>query len=46
MKRNGERGSPCLIPLQGLKGYDGIPFMRIEKKFVEIRFRIHHTHIG
>jgi len=31
IKRKGERGSPYLRPLEGLKVLDGEPFTRIEK---------------
>ena len=30
-KRRGERGSPCLRPLDGLKGLDGEPLTKIDK---------------
>ena len=43
-KRKGERGSPCLIPLVGEKGGEGIPLTRIEKKVEEMRFIIHLIH--
>jgi hypothetical protein len=43
MKRKGERGSPCLIPLVGEKGREGTPLIRIEKKAEEVRFRIQAT---
>jgi hypothetical protein len=43
MNKNGERGSPCLIPLEGEKGCDGMPLMRREKKVEEVRFTIHFT---
>jgi hypothetical protein len=43
MNRNRERGSPCLIPLEGEKGFDGTPLMRREKKAEEVRFTIHVT---
>jgi hypothetical protein len=46
MKRNGERGSPCLIPWVGEKGKEGTPLMRIEKKVEEVRFRIEFTQEG
>jgi hypothetical protein len=45
MKRNGERGSPYLIPLEGEKGCEGTPLTRIEKKAVEVRFTIQVTHL-
>lgn len=41
MNGKGERGSPCLIPLDGLKVGDGEPFSRIEKKEEEMSEDIH-----
>jgi hypothetical protein len=38
--KKGERGSPCLMPPEGEKGLDGIPFTRMEKKVEEAIFRI------
>jgi hypothetical protein len=46
IKRNGDRGSPCLIPLVGEKGREGTPLMRIEKKEEEVRFMIQSTQEG
>lgn len=46
MKRKGERGSPCLIPHEGRKGRDGIPFTSMEKKEEVIRLIIQRVHIG
>jgi hypothetical protein len=43
MKRNRERGSPCLIPLEGEKGREGTPLIRMEKKAEEVRFKIQVT---
>jgi len=40
-KRKGDRGSPCLMPRDGLKGEEGEPFNRTEKLGEEIRFMIH-----
>ena len=40
IKRKGERGSPCLIPLEGEKGFEGTPLMSREKKAEEVRFKI------
>ena len=40
IKGKGERGSPCLIPLEGVKVDEGEPLTRTEKKGVEIRERI------
>ena len=34
INKYGERGSPCLKPLDGLKDLPGIPFKRIEKDVV------------
>jgi hypothetical protein len=45
MKRKGERGSPCLIPLEGEKGQEGTPLIRMEKKAEEVRFRIQFTQL-
>jgi len=45
MKRKGERGSPCLIPLEGEKGLEGTPLISKEKKAKEVRFRIQVTHV-
>lgn len=45
-KRKVERGSPCQMPLEGLKGWYGMPLMRMEKKEEDIRLWIHQTHIG
>ena len=38
MKRKGERGSPCLIPLEALKGVEGEPLTKIKKKVDETIF--------
>jgi hypothetical protein len=43
MKRKGDRGSPCLIPLVGEKGFEGTPLMSSEKKAEEVRFKIQVT---
>jgi hypothetical protein len=43
MKRKGERGSPCLIPLEGEKGFEGTPLISREKKAEEVRFKIQVT---
>ena len=45
MKRKGDRGSPCLIPLEGEKGFEGTPLMSSEKKAEEVRFRIQVTQV-
>jgi len=44
MKRKGDMGSPCLIPLDGLKGCRGPPFSRIEKKEPETNSIIQFVH--
>ena len=48
MNRNGERerGSPCLIPLDGLKVEDGVPFSRMEKKEEKMSEVIHWIQVG
>jgi hypothetical protein len=46
MKRKGERGSPCRIPLEGEKVEYGEPFMRMEKKAEEVRDMIQPTQMG
>ena len=38
MKRKGERGSPCLIPLEALKGVEADPLTKIEKNTDETMF--------
>jgi hypothetical protein len=43
MKRKGDRGSPCLIPLDGEKGFEGTPLMRRERNVEEVRLRIQVT---
>jgi hypothetical protein len=43
MKRKGERGSPCLIPLEGEKGFEGTPLISREKKAEEVRFKTQVT---
>ena len=43
MKRKGERGSPYLIPLDGEKGCDGTPLIRMEKKAEKVRVVIQLT---
>ena len=37
MKRNGESGSPCLMPLEGVNVEVGVPLSRMEKKEKEMR---------
>jgi hypothetical protein len=43
MKRKGERGYPFQMLQEGVKGWDGTPLMRIEKKEEEVRLRIQST---
>jgi hypothetical protein len=43
MKMKGERGSPCLIPLEGKKGLEGMPLTRIGKSVEEVRLTIKET---
>jgi hypothetical protein len=45
IKRKGERGSPCLIPLEGEKGLEGTPLTRREKKAEEVKFKIQSTQV-
>ena len=44
IKRKGERGSPCLIPLVGEKVREGMSLTRMEKKAEEVKFIIQVTH--
>jgi len=46
MKRKGESGSPCLIPLKGEKGFEGTPLMRMENRAEEVRLTIQETQLG
>jgi hypothetical protein len=41
MKRNGDSGSPCQMPLEGLNVEVGVPLSRMEKKEEEMRDNIH-----
>ena len=41
MKTKGDRGSPCLIPLEGLMKSVGTPLISIEKNVVDTSFSIH-----
>ena len=43
MNRKGERGSPCLMPLEGLKLSNWPPFTRIEKEEVDTHSRTRST---
>jgi len=45
-KRKGERGSPCLIPLEGRKVGEGIPLINIEKKDEDKKLITHLTQGG
>ena len=40
MKRKGESGSPCLIPLEGEKGLEGMPLTRMENRAEKVRLTI------
>ena len=44
IKRNGDMGSPCWIPLEGMKVVEGDTLIRIEKKGAEMRDLIKSTH--
>jgi len=44
MKRNGERGSSCRIPLEDPKGWADDPLTRIEKNAEDTKFSTHSTH--
>jgi hypothetical protein len=46
IKRKGESGSPCLMPLEGEKGLDGKPLMRMENNAEEVRLTIQETQDG
>ena len=46
MKRKGESGSPCLIPLEGEKGFEGTPLMGMENRAEEVRLTIQETQMG
>jgi len=43
MKIKGDRGSPCLMPLDGEKHLEGAPLTRIAKKMEVMRPIIHFT---
>jgi len=36
-----EKGSPCLIPQEDLKGFDGVPLTKIEKNVEDERLITH-----
>jgi hypothetical protein len=44
VKRKGERGSPCLIPIEGEKVEEGDPLIKMEKKAEEVRDTIQLVH--
>lgn len=46
IKMKGERGSPCLIPIEGEKVVVGEPLRRMEKKIKEIKEYIQWTQEG
>ena len=46
MKRKGESGSPCLMPLVGEKGLEGTPLIRMENKADEVRLIIQEIQLG
>lgn len=46
MNTKGERGSHCLMPMEGLKVGVGDPFSRIEKKEEEMRDDIQWIYVG
>jgi hypothetical protein len=46
MKRKDESESPCLIPLEGGKGFDGIPLIRMENRADDVTLTIQETHVG
>ena len=43
MKRKGKSGSPCLILLEGEKGLEGTPLIKIENMAKEVRLTIKET---
>ena len=45
MKRKCESGSPCLIPLEGEKGFEGTPLNRMENRFEQVRLTIQETYL-
>ena len=44
IKRKGDRGSPCLMPHEELKGFEGDPLTKIEKKAKETIFITQFVH--
>jgi hypothetical protein len=46
IKRKGESGSPCLIPLVGEKGLEGTPLSNMENRVDEERLTIQETQEG
>ena len=46
IKRKGESGSPCLMPREGEKGFEGMPLMRMENNVEEVILTVQETHSG
>jgi len=46
MKRKGKSGSPCLIPLEGEKDFEGMSLMMMENMAEEVRLTIQETQMG
>jgi hypothetical protein len=46
IKRKGESGSPCLIPLEGENGLEGMPLTKMENMANEVRLTIQETQDG
>ena len=46
INKKGERGSPCLIPLEGRNVGEVDPLIRIEKKEEEMSDMIHWVQVG
>lgn len=46
MKRYGDKGSPCLTPLEGLKIFVGWPFIRIASSEANKQERIMQISLG
>jgi len=45
MNNKGDKGSPCLRPLELEKKPDASPLIRIEKRTMEIQKEIHFLHL-
>ena len=43
MKRKGKTRFPCIIPLEGEKGLEGMPLTKIENKVEDVRLKIQET---